>query len=61
MTGNDLVRRLREHAPQLPIVMMSGLDADAADAVHDAPSRTVFMQKPFLLNALVGELLRLRN
>jgi two-component system cell cycle sensor histidine kinase/response regulator CckA len=61
MTGNDLVRRLREHAPQLPIVMMSGLDADAADAVNDAPSRTVFMQKPFLLNALVGELLRLRN
>ena len=45
----------------VPIVMMSGLDADAADAVHDAPSRTVFMQKPFLLNALVGELLRLRN
>ena len=43
------------------VVMMSGLDAGAAHAVNEAPGRTVFMQKPFVLNALVSELLRLRN
>ncbi len=61
MTGNELVQLIRQHAPQLPIVMMSGLDAGAAHAVNEAPGRTVFMQKPFVLNALVSELLRLRN
>ncbi|MCB9660746.1 MAG: ATP-binding protein [Polyangiales bacterium] len=59
MTGNELVRALRTHSPQLPIVMMSGLDHTAADAVRDAPERTVFLQKPFALALLVSELTRL--
>jgi CheY-like chemotaxis protein len=59
MTGNDLVRALRVTAPDLPIVMMSGLDMAAADAMKDAPERTAFLQKPFALATLVSELRRL--
>ena len=59
MTGNELVRSLRTHAPQLPVVMMSGLNAEMAEARDDLPHRTAFLQKPFALATLVDTLHRL--
>jgi PAS domain S-box-containing protein len=43
MSGTDLLRRLKEHAPQTPVLVMTGWDAEAkpkgADAVLSKPIR----------------------
>src|SRR4051794_2946908 len=58
MGGKETFRRLREHAPGLPIVVMSGYteEAVAEEFLQAGSGRTAFLQKPFLAEDLVGAL-----
>jgi PAS domain S-box-containing protein len=58
MGGQETFRHLRAHHPQLPIIMMSGYSEQAvAPQVHSSgPAMTVFLQKPFVAEDLIGVL-----
>jgi CheY-like chemotaxis protein len=53
MGGDQAMRRLREQAPQLPIVLMSGYpESDIRSQFADVPLVS-YLQKPFRLPALI--------
>jgi PAS domain S-box-containing protein len=56
MGGQETLRRLRQRWPHLPVIMMSGYTEESvAPQFSDAgPGMTVFLQKPFLAEDLVG-------
>jgi len=58
MGGQETFRRLRERAPGLPIVMMSGYTEEslAEEFLQAGSGPTAFLQKPFLAEDLVGAL-----
>jgi len=57
MGGQETLRHLRARRPQLPIVMMSGYTELAAPQVNTTgPGITLFLQKPFLAEDLIGVL-----
>jgi PAS domain S-box-containing protein len=58
MGGQETFRRLREHYPGLPIIMMSGYTEEsvAAEFLQSGSGPTAFLQKPFLAEDLVGAL-----
>jgi CheY-like chemotaxis protein len=57
LAGDEVTLRLRETAPDLPIVVMSGFtEADLRQRFGDVP-HLWYLQKPFRLPALI-ELLR---
>jgi two-component system, cell cycle sensor histidine kinase and response regulator CckA len=58
MGGQETLRHLRAHRPHLPIIMMSGYTEQAvAPPVNGSgPGMTVFLQKPFLAEDLIGVL-----
>jgi PAS domain S-box-containing protein len=61
MGGQETLRRLREHRPQLPIIMMSGYTEQgvAPQLSGSGPGITAFLQKPFLAEDLIGVLRRI--
>jgi PAS domain S-box-containing protein len=58
MGGQETFRRLREHSPGLPIVVMSGYTEEsvAEEFLQAGSGPTAFLQKPFLAEDLVGAL-----
>ena len=55
--GNELIRRIRKHRPELPILVMSGFSNEMP---VEEKGRLVVLQKPFMmadLLAAVGALL----
>jgi PAS domain S-box-containing protein len=53
LSGVDLVRRLSRQRPDLPVLFISGMDAQGESA-HDLPSpRVHFLAKPFTESALL--------
>jgi two-component system cell cycle sensor histidine kinase/response regulator CckA len=58
MGGQETFRHLRAHHPHLPIIMMSGYSEQAvAPQVHGSGrAMTVFLQKPFVAEDLIGVL-----
>ena len=60
MTGRQLIRRLREVRPNLPIILMSGFN-DAANGGEDSEERygTEFVGKPFSRTVLAEAIRRL--
>ncbi|HET9011139.1 MAG TPA: response regulator, partial [Gemmatimonadaceae bacterium] len=48
--GVEMVGRMRAHAPELPVVFVSGFTAEDRDLPLDA--RTVFVPKPYTLVSL---------
>jgi CheY-like chemotaxis protein len=58
MGGKETLRRLREHSPDLPIVIMSGYTEEsvAEEFLQAGSGPTAFLQKPFLAEDLVGAL-----
>jgi PAS domain S-box-containing protein len=56
--GQETLRQLRAQRPQLPIIMMSGYTEQAVAPQVNAsgPPITVFLQKPFLAEDLIGVL-----
>jgi PAS domain S-box-containing protein len=55
MGGQETFRRLREHRPNLPIIMMSGYTEQtvAPQFTGSGPGLTAFLQKPFLAEDLM--------
>jgi CheY-like chemotaxis protein len=60
MGGQETLRHLREHRPELPVIMMSGYteEAVASQFSDDGPGMTAFLQKPFLAEDLMDVLRR---
>jgi two-component system cell cycle sensor histidine kinase/response regulator CckA len=60
MGGQETLRRLREDRPELPVIMMSGYTEQvvAPQFSGSGPGMTVFLQKPFLAEDLIGILRR---
>jgi two-component system cell cycle sensor histidine kinase/response regulator CckA len=60
MGGQETLRRLREDRPELPVIMMSGYTEQvvAPQFSGSGPGMTVFLQKPFLAEDLIGVLRR---
>jgi PAS domain S-box-containing protein len=58
MGGQETLRHLRSRRPHLPIIMMSGYTEQAAapQVNGSGPGITVFLQKPFLAEDLIGVL-----
>jgi PAS domain S-box-containing protein len=58
MGGQETLRHLRAHRPQLPIIMMSGYTEQAVAPQVSGSGRgiTVFLQKPFLAEDLIAVL-----
>jgi PAS domain S-box-containing protein len=58
MGGQETLRQLRAQRPRLPIIMMSGYTEQAVAPQVNAsgPGITVFLQKPFLAEDLIGVL-----
>jgi PAS domain S-box-containing protein len=58
MGGQETLRHLRAHRPQLPIIMMSGYTEQvvAPQVNGSGPGATTFLQKPFLAEDLIGVL-----
>ena len=56
MKGTDLVARLREIRPQLPIVLSSGYQDTVAGP--DGQGRIVFLSKPYSARELVDAVAR---
>ena len=52
MTGEQLVARLQEERPGLPVVVMSGYSASMLDAAG-RPAAHHFLQKPFPIELLL--------
>jgi CheY-like chemotaxis protein len=47
MGGLEVLRRLREAAPEIPVVLMSGYSADTPYDRQDGPKADAFLAKPF--------------
>jgi CheY-like chemotaxis protein len=60
MGGLETFRHLREHRPELPVILMSGYNEQVvAPQFNDSgPGITAFLQKPFLAEDLIGVLRR---
>lgn len=58
MGGQETLRHLRMHRPQLPIILMSGYteQVGAPQVNGSGPGITTFLQKPFLAEDLIGVL-----
>ena len=48
--GNELVRRIRQGRPELPVVVMTGYSEDIP---REEPGRLIVLRKPFTLGVLV--------
>jgi signal transduction histidine kinase len=55
MGGRDLAERMRESAPDLRILYVSGYTDDEAVRLGTFPPGAKFLQKPFTLGALIGK------
>ena len=55
MSGRDLAEGMREAAPELKVLYVSGYTDDEAVRVGAFPPGSKFLQKPFTLGALVGK------
>jgi CheY-like chemotaxis protein len=58
MKGGDVLRRLREKHPDLPVILTSGFTEE--DVLPAGPGKTAFLQKPYrarTLTRLVADLL----
>ena len=53
MGGRDLIDRLRDEWPALPLLVMSGYDADAVSKGGELPAGVGFLAKPFTVDELV--------
>ena len=58
MDGWELSRRLREHWPALPVLYISGFDAELTH-VTKGPATGTFLRKPFDLDELATRVTRL--
>ncbi|HYF39712.1 MAG TPA: response regulator [Gemmatimonadales bacterium] len=60
MGGQETLRHLRQHRPDLPVIMMSGYteEAVASQFSNNGPGMTAFLQKPFLAEDLLDVLRR---
>lgn len=47
MDGKETFRQLRELAPQLPVIIASGLSVDQVSGQFDDMTTTAFIQKPY--------------
>lgn len=54
MSGRDVVSEVRKLYPTLPIVVMSGYDAESEEHRKDIPDEIPFVQKPFTPGQLVA-------
>jgi DNA-binding response OmpR family regulator len=59
MDGWELGRQLRSHWPGLPVLYMSGFDAELTRDISDRRSRALFLRKPFELDELSARVTRL--
>ncbi len=57
--GVELTRNLRQRAPSLPIVLISGYNEEASLIPHLPPSHLAYLQKPFPGSQLVATIRRL--
>jgi DNA-binding NtrC family response regulator len=57
MTGNHLVKRVREQFPQMPVILVTGYSA--VDTPTQYPEDITIMYKPFQSQALIAEVERL--
>ncbi len=56
MGGRELLARLRESEPQLPVVLISGYSQDELRGGDMDVSNVAFLQKPFEMNKLASAL-----
>ncbi len=56
MDGATLIRAIRRQAPELPMVAMSGLPAQEAEARHPTANVQAFLPKPFTTEQLLATL-----
>jgi CheY-like chemotaxis protein len=59
MDGLELVRRLRERWPGLPVLYISGYDLELSAGSRRSASRQSLLRKPFDLDELLREVTRL--
>src|SRR4051794_9602621 len=59
MDGWELVRRLRERWPTLPVLYISGYDVELSAGSRRSGSRQALLRKPFDLDQLLREVTRL--
>jgi len=59
MDGWELGRRLRERWPDLPLLYISGYDAELSAATRRPGARQALLRKPFDLDELIREVGRL--
>ncbi|RDI75177.1 Response regulator receiver domain [Gaiella occulta] len=59
MTGRELLQRVRELAPGLPVLLMSGYTSDGVDAEIAAAAPAAFIAKPFASGALTARVAEL--
>lgn len=59
MTGHEALPRLRELAPDVPVVLISGYDrSEVAQHLSDTGAHTEFLPKPFTKQQLLSALSR---
>ncbi|MGH9308973.1 MAG: response regulator, partial [Vicinamibacterales bacterium] len=56
MTGPELARQLRAHAPRARVLFMSGYTGDALQDEAEFGDEQAFIQKPFASKALVDRI-----
>lgn len=56
MNGVDLAHRLRRWFPNIPLVIMTGMQADEVASLGKLPVKSIFLPKPFDLDALESAL-----
>ena len=56
MDGADAAQRLRKVGPELPVLLMSGLEQPESLATLSETGPTLFLSKPFTPQALVDSL-----
>jgi CheY-like chemotaxis protein len=59
MDGWELARRLRDRWPNLPLLFISGYDAELSAVSRRSGSRQALLRKPFDLDELIREVGRL--
>jgi CheY-like chemotaxis protein len=57
--GVELTHRLRQLAPQLPILIISGCSEEVSEIQHLPPNHIAYLQKPFATTQLTATLRRL--
>ena len=56
MTSEDVLREIRAHRPDLPVILTSGYDRDEAMNRSVGMDVTSFLHKPFTVDSLAAEL-----